>query len=239
MHLHWYPVQRQNLRDQWSVLFLCCLQTERLRSNQENNMTEISNLLYPWVQLSNILSVKLLIVQIFTTKSAVNFGWEMRTIFFENTQREQGKHPGSPPPKKFKRFHSAGKVMISIFWDSPEVIVIHYLEQDRTINGAYYEGKLGRTRQGISRKRRGKTESRCSALTDQCPCRHVTSCHDCCDWLWIWNPSSSDIAPSDFYLFPKLKSLLLGGTQYGSYEGVTEAVNSTWGTRQRLSILKG
>ena len=32
------------------------------------------------------------------------------------------------------------------------------------------------------------------------------------------------MAPSDFYLFPKLKSHLRG-TQYGSNEGVIEAVN--------------
>ena len=30
-------------------------------------------------------------------------------------QSKQWKHPGSPPPKKFKSVHSAGKVMASIF----------------------------------------------------------------------------------------------------------------------------
>ena len=33
-------------------------------------------------------------------------------------QSKQWKHPGSPPPKKFKRVLPAGKVMTSIFWDS-------------------------------------------------------------------------------------------------------------------------
>ena len=33
-------------------------------------------------------------------------------------QSKQWKHPGTPPPKKFKRVHSAGKVMASILWDS-------------------------------------------------------------------------------------------------------------------------
>ena len=37
-------------------------------------------------------------------------------------------------------------------------------------------------------------------------------------------PYSPDMAPSDFYLFPKLKANLRG-TQFGSNEGVTEAVN--------------
>ena len=38
-----------------------------------------------------------------------------------------------------------------------------------------------------------KTGSRCSALAGQRPCLHVTSCHDCCDWMCIWTPSSSPI----------------------------------------------
>ena len=56
-------------------------------------------------------------------------------------QSKQWKHPGSPPPKKFKMVHSAGKVMASIFWDSEGMIMIDYLEQGRTINGACYTGK--------------------------------------------------------------------------------------------------
>ena len=44
--------------------------------------------------------------------------------------------PWLTPPKKFKRVHSVGKVMTSIFWDSQEVIMVDYLEQGRTINGA-------------------------------------------------------------------------------------------------------
>ena len=39
---------------------------------------------------------------------------------------------------------------------------------------------------------------------------------------------SPDMAPSDFYLFPKLKSYLRG-SQYGSNEGAIEAVNEYLG----------
>ena len=51
-------------------------------------------------------------------------------------------------------------------------------------------------------------------------------------------PYSPDMTPSGFHLFPKLKSYLRG-TQYGSNEGVIEAVNEYLGTRIRPSILKG
>ena len=42
-------------------------------------------------------------------------------------------------------FHPAGKVMASIFWDSQGVIMIDYLEQCRTINGANCKKEVRRT----------------------------------------------------------------------------------------------
>ena len=88
-------------------------------------------------------------------------------------QSKQWKHPGSPPPKKSKLVHSAGKLMTSIFWDSQGVIMIDYPEQGRTINGAYYAGKLRRLRQDFAWKRRGKlTCEFCSCRTTLLPTRH-------------------------------------------------------------------
>ena len=51
-------------------------------------------------------------------------------------------------------------------------------------------------------------------------------------------PYCPNMAPSDFYLLPKLKSHL-HGTQYGNNEGDIEVVNEYLGTRKMLSILKG
>ena len=51
-------------------------------------------------------------------------------------------------------------------------------------------------------------------------------------------PYSSDMAPSDFYMFPKLK-FHLRCTHYESNEGAIEAVNEYLGTMKRPSILKG
>ena len=45
-------------------------------------------------------------------------------------------------------------------------------------------------------------------------------------------PFSPDMASSDFYMFPKLKSHLRG-TQYGSNEGIIEAVNEYLGNREK------
>ena len=73
--------------------------------------------------------------------------WVHNFVAESKMQSKQCKHPGSPPPKKFKRAHSAGKVMALIFWDSQGVIIIDYLEHGHTINGAYFAGKLRRLHQ--------------------------------------------------------------------------------------------
>ena len=51
-------------------------------------------------------------------------------------------------------------------------------------------------------------------------------------------PYSPDMAPSDFYLFPKLKSHLRG-TQYGNNEGVIEAVNEYFGDQESTFYFEG
>ena len=51
-------------------------------------------------------------------------------------------------------------------------------------------------------------------------------------------PYSPDIAPSDFYLFPKLKSQLRC-TQYGSNEGAIEAVNEYLGDQENAFYFEG
>ena len=45
-------------------------------------------------------------------------------------------------------------------------------------------------------------------------------------------PYSPDMTPSDFYLFPKLKSHP-SGTQYGSNGGAIEAVNKYFGDQEK------
>ena len=89
-----------------------------------------------------------------------------------------------------------------------------------------------------------KTDSRCSALAGQDPSHTsqvaMTAATNC-GFKILPHPQyppdmEEDMALSDFYLFRKLKSYLRG-TQYGSNEGIIEAV-STWRTRKR-PIWKG
>ena len=59
--------------------------------------------------------------------------------------------------------------------------MIEYLEQGRTINGAYYAGNLRQLRQEIAQQEEREIDSRYSALAGQHPYPHVTSSHGCCD----------------------------------------------------------
>ena len=51
-----------------------------------------------------------------------------------------------PPPKKFKRVSSTGKVIASIFWDIQGVVMMDFLEEGRMIKGAYYAEELRQLR---------------------------------------------------------------------------------------------
>ena len=86
------------------------------------------------------------------------------------------------------------------------------LDQGRTINGAYYAGKLRRLRQEIARKRRGKLTRGVLLLQDNAPAPTsevaMTAATECGFKILPQPPYSPDMAPSDFCMFPKLKSHL-------------------------------
>ena len=157
-------------------------------------------------------------------------------------QSMQWKHSGSPPPKIFKRVSSAGKVMASIFWDNWGVIMVNYLEEGRTINGAYYAEELRWLCQEIVRKRRGKLTWGILLLQDNAPAHTsqvaIAAVTECGFKVLPHPPYSPDLAPSEFYLFPNLKTNI-HGRNFRSNEGVIDAVNEYLGTSMKTSILKG
>ena len=59
-------------------------------------------------------------------------------------------HPTSPRLKKFKSQQSAGKVMVTVFWDSVGVILVNF---KATINSDVYNDTLKKLKAKISRVR--------------------------------------------------------------------------------------
>ncbi|GBN38721.1 hypothetical protein AVEN_66628-1 [Araneus ventricosus] len=63
------------------------------------------------------------------------------------------EHPSSSVTKKFKVSHSAGKVVLAVFWDAKGVILMDFFTSG-TINGARYCDPLSKLMSAIRRKRR-------------------------------------------------------------------------------------
>jgi transposase len=80
--------------------------------------------------------------------------------------------------------------------DSQGIIMIDDLEQGRTVNGTYYADEFRRLRQEIPR-------DSAPAHTSQVAMAAAT---DSGFEILPDPPHSPDLAPSDFYLFPKLKT---------------------------------
>ena len=68
-------------------------------------------------------------------------------------QSLQWKHPGPPPPKKFKAIHtSAGKVMLTLVFDQDGPLLIDFLQRGTTVNAQHYSQNLTIIRQAIKLK---------------------------------------------------------------------------------------
>ena len=120
--------------------------------------------------------------------------------------------------------------------------MIDFLERGRTINGSYYAAELRRLRQEIARKRGEKLTRGVLLLQDNAPAHTsqvaMTAATKCGFEVLPHPPYSLYMAPSDFYLFPKLKSHLRG-TQFRSNEGVTAAVNEYLDDQEKDFYLEG
>ena len=84
-------------------------------------------------------------------------------------QSMQWKHLDLPPPKKARVQPSAGKVMLTVFWDQDGVVMTDFLAKGTTITGAYYASLLRKLREAIKIKRRGKISKGILLLQDNAP----------------------------------------------------------------------
>ena len=81
----------------------------------------------------------------------------------------QWKHKGSPTPKKFKVHPSAGKVLLSVFWDAQGVIMVDYLHRGATISGLYYTDLIHKLQDAIKEKHCGKLRRKVLLHQDNAP----------------------------------------------------------------------
>jgi len=130
-------------------------------------------------------------------------------------QSTQWKAPSSPQPKKARQVCSNIKSMLIIFLDIQGTVHKEFVPPGQTVNGKFYCEVLRRLRENVRHKRPEMWKNRNWLLHhDNAPAHtslivgkfltknNVTT---------VPHPAySPDLAPCDFYMFPKIKLRLKG-----------------------------
>lgn len=152
--------------------------------------------------------------------------------FEPETKRQsmEWKHTSSPVRKKFRTQASAGKVMLTVFWDARGVVFCDYLEDQRTVNSAYYSDMLmNKVKPAMREKRRGSQRKGVILLHDNARPHTAKLTHETIEnmgWEILPHPPySPDLAPSDYHLFGPLKEALRG-KKFSNNEEVKEFVGN-------------
>lgn len=116
---------------------------------------------------------------------------------------------GTRPPVKAKVVKSAGKVMLTLFFDASGWIHVDWLPPKTTINAQYYCKVLSELRESIKNKRRGKLTRGVLLLHDNAPAHSARisqkALDDCGFEQLAHPPYSPDLQPCDFHVFKKMK----------------------------------
>ena len=73
---------------------------------------------------------------------------------FDPEEKRLSMHTSSPRPKKFKTVPSAGKILLTVFWNSQRVYMTEFLEAGNTVNSARYVETIKNLRRRVCRVRR-------------------------------------------------------------------------------------
>jgi len=138
--------------------------------------------------------------------------------------------------------------MASVFWDAEGILFIDYLEKGKTITGEYYSILLTR----LHKKKFVRKDPVCKRKKiilhqDNAPAHKsvlaMEKLRDLHYELLEHPPYSPDLAPSDSYLFPKLK-FFLAGQRFSSNQEAIAAVEGYFADltknqyRDRIMALK-
>ena len=136
----------------------------------------------------------------------------------------QWKHADSPRPKNARQSKSTHKLLMIPFFDSTLIIYMHWV----SVNKEYYVEVLREFRKRFRRKRPTLFKSgHWHFYQDNAPVHNSILVTDYLTKMGIktvpYPPYSPDLAPCDFWLFPKLKEKLRS-CRYETIEEMKEAV---------------
>ena len=143
-------------------------------------------------------------------------------------QSSQWKHAGSPRLKKARQSKSTHKLLMIPFLENTGFIYMHWVPTGQTVNKEYYVKVLREFRKRFRRKRPALFKSdQWHFHQDNAPVHNSILVTDYLTKMGIETdpqpPYSPNLAPCDFWLFPKLK-VELRGCRYETIEKMKEAV---------------
>ena len=155
-------------------------------------------------------------------------------------QSSQWKHAGSPRPKKARQSKSTHKLLMIPFFDSTDKIYMHWVPTGQTVNKEYYVEVLRELRKRFRRKRPALFKSgQWCFRQDNAPVHNSILVTDYLTKMGIkivpHSPYSPNLAPCDFWLFPKLKEKLRGCC-YETIEEMKEAVTKVIDTLTQVEF---
>ena len=148
---------------------------------------------------------------------------------------------GSPSPIKAKSAKSAGKVMLTVFWDAKGVIMTDSLPRGKTVTSEYYSNLLIKLRRTMSTTRKLRRNDQLLLLQDNAPAHKARNTNTCLDLnirILPHPPYSPDLAPSDFFLFPSMKKHIKG-KRFDTDDDVLEAAEDWLMSKNRVFYSQG
>ncbi|UYV63726.1 hypothetical protein LAZ67_2005445, partial [Cordylochernes scorpioides] len=148
---------------------------------------------------------------IITGDEAWVYGYDVEA----KAQSSQWKLPHEPRPKKARQVRSNVKVLLTVFFDCRGVVHHEFLPQGRTVNKEYYLQVMRNLREAIRQKPPDLWKNKNWLLHhDNAPAHTSLLLRDFLaknnTLMMPQPPYSPDLAPCDFFLFPKLKRPMTG-----------------------------
>ncbi|UYV69042.1 DAAM2 [Cordylochernes scorpioides] len=177
-----------------------------LNCDQAQHRMEIAN-----EMLDSVRDDPNLLQRVITGDEAWVYGYDVET----KAQSSQWKLPHEPRPKKARQVRSNVKVLLTVFFDCRGVVHHEFSPQGRTVNKEYYLQAMRNLREAIRQKRPDLWKNKNWLLHhDNAPAHTSLLVREFLaknnTLMMPQQPYSPDLAPCDFFLFPKLKRPMKG-----------------------------
>jgi len=159
--------------------------------------------------------------------------WDNGGVFGNRSWRGAGDQP----IPSVKRTLSKRKHMVSIFWDCKGLLLMEVLPMNTSINSQYYCEQLDKLKESLREKRRRLINSgahNIHFLHDNASSHTANVSQQKLQQLGFTvlphPPYSPDIAPSDYFLFSPLKSVLRN-KNFNSSQEITDVLNQWFASK--------